>query len=53
MKRGAEIQLTKEGGDVEPEARLANPDDTYSSLIFPTPYSQRQIQVSKKHPTKF
>ena len=33
MKRGAERQLTKEDGDVEPEARLADLDDTYGSLI--------------------
>lgn len=38
MKRGAETQLTKdefEDGNVEPEARLADPDDTHTvSLIF-------------------
>lgn len=37
MKRGAERQLTKdefEDGNVEPEARLVDPDDTHAvSLI--------------------
>lgn len=33
MKRGAERQLTKDDGDFEPEARLADLDNTYGSLI--------------------
>jgi hypothetical protein len=36
MKRGAERQMTKEDfkdGDVQPEARLADPDDIFGSLI--------------------
>ena len=54
MKRGAERQLTKdefEDGNIEPEARLADPDDTHT--VHSCSYSQRRIQVSKKLPTKF
>ena len=38
MKRGAERQLTQddfEDGNVEPEARLADPDDTCGNTHLP------------------
>jgi len=53
MKRGAERQLTKdefEDGDVEPEARLADPDE---KQLTHSPYSQQQMPGSKRLPTKF